>query len=142
MALTVTSKLSNSTLDPQLVKILQDLENCIPVFSTYRDATWNESYVTAPIEIIYELTLDNRLALCMYSMNFSLKTTLGQSTYTILTNVPKIRASIINTQVYSTTSTLLNRHCITWSDTHVTIDTRYITETSLISYAGICIVHQ
>ena len=30
MALTVTSKLTNSTLNPQLVKILQDLENKIP----------------------------------------------------------------------------------------------------------------
>ena len=30
MALTVTSKLTNSTLNPKLVKILQDLENKIP----------------------------------------------------------------------------------------------------------------
>ena len=142
MALTVTNKLSNSTLDPQLIKILQDLENCIPVFSIYRDATWNESYVTVPIEVIYELTLDNRLALCMYRMSFSLKTTLDTSTYTICTNVPKLYASIIDTQVYSTTSTLLNRHCIKWSGTNITIDTRYTTETSIISYAGICIVYQ
>ena len=35
MALTVTNKLTNTSMDPQLVKVLQDLENRIPIASTF-----------------------------------------------------------------------------------------------------------